>query len=184
MTSHQHHHMDGKDALEELGLLTARGTPVHRSDSYADVRDTIAGEPVVAGIISRPRSPFIGGVGGALQQVDEAEGKKSKLSSVCRLAEGLKALQEHENDIAEVVIVCEPEQASLMMGGLHPRGSLYERPINIDIAKAQHSEFRSQVRMAAGYTYFYRDRRSEHSVFVLAEKARSQGADSKGNPGF
>lgn len=31
--------------------------------------------------------------------------------------------------------MCEPEQASLMMGGLHPRGSLYERPINIDIAK-------------------------------------------------
>lgn len=50
--------------------------------------------------------------------------------------------QEHENEIAEVVIVCEPEQASLMMGGLHPRGSLYERPVNIDTAKQQHAEFR------------------------------------------
>ncbi len=45
--------------------------------------------------------------------------------------------------MAEVVIVCEPEQASLMMGGLHPRGSLYERPVNIDTAKQQHSEFRN-----------------------------------------
>ena len=31
------------------------------------------------------------------------------------------ACQEHENEPAEVVIVCEPEGTSLMMGGLHPR---------------------------------------------------------------
>ena len=31
------------------------------------------------------------------------------------------AIQEHENEPAEVVIVCEPEGTSLMMGGLHPR---------------------------------------------------------------
>jgi arginine deiminase len=54
--------------------------------------------------------------------------------------------QESENEVAEVVIVCEPEQASLMMGGLHPRGSLYERPINIDTAKTQHAEFRTLLR--------------------------------------
>ena len=30
-----------------------------------------------------------------------------------------KARQDHENEIAEVVIVCEPEGTSLMMGGLH-----------------------------------------------------------------
>ncbi len=75
-------------------------------------------------------------------------GKKSKLSSVCNMLsveDGKRAVQEHENELAELVVVCEPEQASLMMGGLHPRGSLYERPINIDIAKAQHAEFRHQV---------------------------------------
>lgn len=33
----------------------------------------------------------------------------------------LKACQESENQPAEVVIVCEPEGTSLMMGGLHPR---------------------------------------------------------------
>eukprot|EP00882_Tetradesmus_deserticola_P013240 GHRQ01014040.1.p1 GENE.GHRQ01014040.1~~GHRQ01014040.1.p1 ORF type:complete len:341 (+),score=165.52 GHRQ01014040.1:150-1025(+) len=32
------------------------------------------------------------------------------------------------------------------MGGLHPRGSLYERPVNIDIAKAQHAGFREVLR--------------------------------------
>ena len=31
------------------------------------------------------------------------------------------ACQEHENEPAQVVIVCEPEGTSLMMGGLHPR---------------------------------------------------------------
>ncbi len=34
------------------------------------------------------------------------------------------AIQEHENERAEVVIVCEPEGTSLMMGGLHPRCAL------------------------------------------------------------
>eukprot|EP00798_Chlamydomonas_sp_ICE-L_P013898 gene13898-19825_t len=85
-----------------------------------------------------------------VQAVDAiTHGKKSKLSSVCDMLtdnEGKSASQEHENELAELVIVCEPEQASLMMGGLHPRGSLYERPINIDIAKAQHAEFRHQLR--------------------------------------
>lgn len=143
----------GKEALEELGLLTARGTPIHRSDSYADVRDTIAGESVAAELISiRPKSRGPTGPNAFVDMLPahDTESKKSKLSSVCRLAEGLKALQEHENDIAEVVIVCEPEQASLMMGGLHPRGSLYERPINIDVAKAQHLEFRTQVSARGG----------------------------------
>ncbi|GIL80090.1 hypothetical protein Vretimale_12910 [Volvox reticuliferus] len=72
--------------------------------------------------------------------------KRSKLSTVVNLLEARTAVQEHENEIAEVVIVCEPEQASLMMGGLHPRGSLYERPINIDTAKQQHAEFRKVLR--------------------------------------
>ena len=34
------------------------------------------------------------------------------------------AIQEHENETAEVVLVCEPEGTSLMMGGLHPRFAL------------------------------------------------------------
>ncbi|MEW5307832.1 MAG: hypothetical protein WDW36_010207 [Sanguina aurantia] len=69
-----------------------------------------------------------------------------KLGTVCNLLGDQKALQEHENEMAEIVIVCEPEQASLMMGGLHPRGSLYERPINIDSAKHMHSDFRTVLR--------------------------------------
>ena len=36
-----------------------------------------------------------------------------------------KARQDHENEPAEVVIVCEPEGTSLMMGGLHPRYEQY-----------------------------------------------------------
>ncbi len=45
-----------------------------------------------------------------------------------------------------MLIVCEPEQSSLMMGGLHPRGALYERAVNVDEARAQHAQFRSLVR--------------------------------------
>lgn len=46
-----------------------------------------------------------------LQSVDQTQGPE----------------QIHENDIAKVVIVCEPVGASLMMGALHPRASLFER---------------------------------------------------------
>lgn len=53
-----------------------------------------------------------------------------------------KACQVHENDRAEIVIVCEPEGASLLMGGLHPRASLYEQPINLEEARKQHEGFR------------------------------------------
>lgn len=45
------------------------------------------------------------------------------------------ARQAHEDQTAEVVIVCEPEGTSLMMGGLHPRASLFEKPVNLDAAK-------------------------------------------------
>ena len=33
-----------------------------------------------------------------------------------------------------------------MMGGLHPRASLYERPVNIESAKATHAAFRQVLR--------------------------------------
>lgn len=54
--------------------------------------------------------------------------------------------QEHENDRAEVVLVSEPEAASITMGGLHPRASLYERPVNLDASKKQHLNFRKVLR--------------------------------------
>ena len=56
--------------------------------------------------------------------------------------EAPKACQVHENDRADIVIVCEPEGASLLMGGLHPRASLYEKPINLEMARRQHEGFR------------------------------------------
>jgi arginine deiminase len=66
--------------------------------------------------------------------------------------------------VAQVVIVCEPEGSSLMMGGLHPRGSLYERPVNIDLARAHHANFRQVLR--------------EHGVRVLTvREILSHGVD-------
>lgn len=58
----------------------------------------------------------------------------------------MQGIQESENDTAEIVIVCEPEGNSLQMGGLHPRASLYEKPVNLDAAKKAHAEFRRVMR--------------------------------------
>lgn len=57
------------------------------------------------------------------------------------------ATQVHENDIAKLVITCEPEGASLMMGALHPRASLFERPVNLAEAKEAHAKFRELLRI-------------------------------------
>jgi arginine deiminase len=62
-------------------------------------------------------------------------------------ADQADAQQVHENDIAKLVIACEPEGASLMMGALHPRASLYERPVNLADAKEAHSKFRELLRI-------------------------------------
>ena len=56
------------------------------------------------------------------------------------------AVQVDENHIAKVVITCEPEGASLMMGAMHPKGSLYEKPVNTNQAKATHAAFRELLR--------------------------------------
>lgn len=56
------------------------------------------------------------------------------------------ATQQSENDRAEIVIVCEPEGTSLQMGGLHPRASLYEKPVNLEAAQKAHAEFRRVMR--------------------------------------
>lgn len=56
------------------------------------------------------------------------------------------ASQVDENHIAKVVITCEPEGASLMMGAMHPKGSLYERPVNLTEAKTTHAAFRELLR--------------------------------------
>lgn len=77
---------------------------------------------------------------------------KSIASASALLVEGgqveeapLHVCQVHENDIAKVVIVCEPDLPK-MMGALHPLGSLYERPVNLDVSKKQHTEFRNLLR--------------------------------------
>merc|ERR1719311_828107 len=53
--------------------------------------------------------------------------------------------QTHENDLARVVIVCAPGIPK-MMGALHPAGSLYERPVNLETAKAEHRGLRAALR--------------------------------------
>lgn len=105
-------------------LRSAGSGSLKHSRSYLDVQDIDAGLPVV-----QPPS------------------KRHKVVDVCNLLENSrKAQQEHEDEMAEVILVCEPDTSSLIMGGLHPRGSLYERPVNIESARAQHAEFRRVLR--------------------------------------
>jgi arginine deiminase len=96
-----------------------------KTQSFLDVESVDAGHTAKVPPLKRIRSRFLrtGGLEGEI-----------------------KAIQEDEDEVAECVIVCEPEGTSLMMGGLHPRGSLYERPVNIDTAKTQHANFRQVLR--------------------------------------
>jgi hypothetical protein len=77
------------------------------------------------------------------------------LRSAAHASDNRKALQVHENDLAEVVIVCEPEGTSSMMGGLHPRSSLFEKPLNMDKARAQHTRFREVMRNMVRWVHYY-----------------------------
>ena len=54
-----------------------------------------------------------------------------------------------------------------MMGGLHPRASLYERPVNLDAAKAAHAHFRRVMR-EAGVKVSFADPPSLPDSSVLA----------------
>lgn len=87
-----------------------------------------------AWIFSR-QSPFLLGKMHSPTLIDNSRSKKCT-----------QALQESENDVAEIVIVCEPEGMSLQLGGLHPRASLYEKPVNLEAAKTAHAEFRRIMR--------------------------------------
>jgi arginine deiminase len=53
--------------------------------------------------------------------------------------------QVHENDLAEVVVVCEPGLPK-MMGALHPAAALYERFVNIQQSILEHAKFREVLR--------------------------------------
>eukprot|EP00242_Pyramimonas_sp_CCMP2087_P016823 CAMPEP_0198212218 /NCGR_PEP_ID=MMETSP1445-20131203/25587_1 /TAXON_ID=36898 /ORGANISM="Pyramimonas sp., Strain CCMP2087" /LENGTH=519 /DNA_ID=CAMNT_0043886617 /DNA_START=215 /DNA_END=1774 /DNA_ORIENTATION=- len=54
--------------------------------------------------------------------------------------------QIHEDDPAEVVIVCEPDLNNNVMGSIHPHGALYESPVNVEVSSAQHRRFRETIR--------------------------------------
>jgi len=56
-----------------------------------------------------------------------------------------KSSQVHENDLAEVVVVCEPGLQK-QMGALHPAAALYERFVNIEKSISEHANFRETLR--------------------------------------
>mmetsp|Transcript_38930 Transcript_38930/g.110193 ORF Transcript_38930/g.110193 Transcript_38930/m.110193 type:complete len:362 (-) Transcript_38930:174-1259(-) len=69
------------------------------------------------------------------------------LGEAASLAESRRGVQEHENDEATTVIVCEPERSTLTMGSLHPRASLFEKTVHLDRAVEEHKGFRDALEM-------------------------------------
>lgn len=68
------------------------------------------------------------------------------IQSLLGIHSSLEPGQSHEDDTAEVVLVCEPDLHNNLMGALHPNGALYEKPVNINVASKQHEEFRAALR--------------------------------------
>eukprot|EP00959_Pyramimonas_sp_CCMP1952_P282700 5908652-Pyramimonas_sp.AAC.1 len=64
----------------------------------------------------------------------------------CVLHAVMKTGQMHEDDVAEVVIVCEPDLNNNVMGSIHPKGGLYEKPVNVEDSRKQHRGFREALR--------------------------------------
>ena len=86
--------------------------PEDTSPSVQDVADVLPVEPVAA--LERSfLSKQTGRRGSAINLLVDGSGDAQH-----------RAFQAHENEMAEVIIVCEPEGTSLMMGGLHPRSAL------------------------------------------------------------
>jgi len=49
-------------------------------------------------------------------------------------ANSFECSQVCENDVAQVIIVCEPDLHNNLMGALHPNGALYEAPVNMTVS--------------------------------------------------
>eukprot|EP00887_Chlorella_sp_A99_P008184 scaffold12.g8184.t1 len=137
------------------------------SSSFKDVA-------AIAPVPTQPLSKLtLGGVGGlsdSLRAGGSGHGgsafKRSTASAMLQEKYNIRAVQESENDQAEIVIVCEPEGQSLQMGGLHPRASLYEKPVNLEAAKQAHAEFRRVMRDMGVRVLTVRRGRAEQSTPV------------------
>ncbi|GAB4818895.1 hypothetical protein N2152v2_005941 [Parachlorella kessleri] len=122
----------------ELGHQGQRNMALSQS-----FRDLCAVAPPPIQPINKPISL---GDGESPPRPPHSSGRKGAASELLQEKFKVRAVQESENDKAEIVIVCEPEGMSLQMGGLHPRASLYEKPVNLDSAKKAHMEFRRVMR--------------------------------------
>ena len=65
--------------------------------------------------------------------------------------------QRHEDDFAQIVLVCEANLSNNIMGALHPNGSLYERPVNMAVCSRQHLAFREALEAEGAHTLSVRE---------------------------
>eukprot|EP00123_Amoebidium_parasiticum_P010375 comp20064_c0_seq1/m.24674 comp20064_c0_seq1/g.24674 ORF comp20064_c0_seq1/g.24674 comp20064_c0_seq1/m.24674 type:complete len:447 (-) comp20064_c0_seq1:212-1552(-) len=64
--------------------------------------------------------------------------------------------QVHENDPIELVLVCAAALPK-MMGSMHPAGSLYEKPVNVDLTMQQHQAFKKILADSGAHVVDVRD---------------------------
>jgi arginine deiminase len=79
--------------------------------------------------------------------------------------------QEHENDRAQMVVVCAPS-ISKSMGALHPAGALYARPVHIDQARDAHASFVAILRRRGVETHDVREILGRDADWNVGERVK------------
>jgi arginine deiminase len=86
--------------------------------------------------------------------------------------------QQHEDDVAEVVIVCAPA-LSKTMGALHPAGALYARPVHINQAREAHAMFVTLLRRRGIEAHDVRDILACDADWNVGERCRLEDLAAK-----
>ncbi|PSC74328.1 Arginine deiminase [Micractinium conductrix] len=131
---------EGDDAMGDLLVCLGQ-----EEAKVARLREQLEAMGDLCAVAPPPTQP-LGKLDGLGRPPTAPASKRSTAAELLQEKYNVKAIQESENDRAEICIVCEPEGMSLQMGGLHPRASLYEKPVNLEAAKQAHAEFRRVMR--------------------------------------
>jgi arginine deiminase len=86
--------------------------------------------------------------------------------------------QEHEDDVARVIIVCAPS-LSKTMGALHPAGALYARPVDINKAREAHAAFVSLLKHKGVETYDVREILGKDADWSMGDRCKLEDLAAK-----
>ena len=78
--------------------------------------------------------------------------------------------QESEDDAAKIVVTCDPGMPSFV-AGLHPAASLFENPLNLDVARQQHTAMRNALSDLGATVYTVSEILKEMDIETLRKLA-------------